>query len=117
MQLEGARSSITIADLWKEALGGETRWNALPDTALPLHHPYVQVAAMAHWVAEHVDERDTDRKMTFDAFKKDWSVDAADSPSARFRSYQESHRDETCNPHDEAQVTALLQHVLDQTLH
>jgi len=119
MQIEGTPvHSGEVAHLWKEAMGGDARWNAIPDRTLSLRDPYVQVSVMAYWIAEQACKNEPDPKTGLDELKKIWSADVPDSPSTQFRSYLEQHGDETVNPHNEIQIATLLKHIFGRpTVH
>lgn len=102
----------TVGALWAKAVGGDARWKAMPDAALELKNPFVQISAMAHWVAERANERGATSEEDLGALKKLWAADTPDSPSALFRAFQEAHENETCNPHDESEIRELLARAL-----
>ena len=119
MRIESALAhSDEVAHLWKEAVGGDARWNAIPDRTLSLRDPYVQSSVMAYWIAEQACRNEPDPKTGLDELKKIWSADVPNSPSTHFRHYLEQHEDETVNPHNEIQIAALLEHIFGRpTLH
>lgn len=113
MRFEGMPApKVTIGALWAKAVGGDARWKAIPDAELELNNPFVQMSAMAHWVAQRASERGATSEEELAALKKLWAEDTPDSPSALFRAFQETHGEETCNPHDESEIQELLARAL-----